>query len=627
MTSPTSSRRMSISASLARNSLISQYSPIIERATEVPIKDNSNTNSTMQSESQRPTPPHQLYNRANISRSESIEKVRHTTSELETILMDMKALRKISNPLPSVSSTSVSSVPAPTTRPGPSHNVPIPSTAVALPSPLNIVGSRTSSFLRRSNSSLYSDNDAGNPYFSEHTLTGSSPPPPAAAATSQALQALQTPQTPQTPQQPVAPVFFSHGRTRSESQVRPVRFAEYPQPIDGSESYSTTSEEDNTVQLPFPLPSPPSLAAKRPPPSPTKNFSFPMSPSQIDNDSYRTAPSTPTKGTFLGNEPTLGDAITLIKETGLPAPPFIINKLQPDPSSSNDSYKTANSNSDMEDRKPKIPEAISRPSYSSDYGAPLKLGEASLKKPTASSAGRYHTTDATVDFQTPDEVTKPLSVPVSSAQKPNIPPLNISPAAMIASREQQSQSSRKKTSSGSSRMGHHQRTISSPLLAYIPAPPPSVSGSSIRESMLSFDNDQLQPTAQSRAYPTHDPIKEESSKSSSRYSHGHSDRTHNRHAYKHSLDSQKSERRIHQPHHRSSRRKKLAFSQESLQRLVDESPFKLDELELPKAERHLIDKFVDSLARLSTEITDDARKRPEGLRRLHNALKAIEGWI
>ncbi|KAF5112128.1 hypothetical protein DV454_004381 [Geotrichum candidum] len=50
-------------------------------------------------------------------------------------------------------------------------------------------------------------------------------------------------------------------------------------------------------------------------------------------------------------------------------------------------------------------------------------------------------------------------------------------------------------------------------------------------------------------------------------------------------------------------------------------------LELPPTESVLIDKFVTALARLSTEMTDDEYKRPEGLRRLHNALKAIEGWI
>ncbi|KAF5102259.1 hypothetical protein D0Z00_000442 [Geotrichum galactomycetum] len=53
----------------------------------------------------------------------------------------------------------------------------------------------------------------------------------------------------------------------------------------------------------------------------------------------------------------------------------------------------------------------------------------------------------------------------------------------------------------------------------------------------------------------------------------------------------------------------------------------VEALELPPTERVLIDKFVTALARLSTEMTDDEHKRPEGLRRLHNALKAIEGWI
>lgn len=101
-------------------------------------------------------------------------------------------------------------------------------------------------------------------------------------------------------------------------------------------------------------------------------------------------------------------------------------------------------------------------------------------------------------------------------------------------------------------------------------------------------------------------------------------------------------------------RKKIPFTNESIQQLLQDqdkfrtSPYhyrkfssniipgagdgdrnndELNELELPPAERLLIDKFVTALARLSTEMTDDEHKRPEGMRRLHNALKAIEGWI
>lgn len=101
-------------------------------------------------------------------------------------------------------------------------------------------------------------------------------------------------------------------------------------------------------------------------------------------------------------------------------------------------------------------------------------------------------------------------------------------------------------------------------------------------------------------------------------------------------------------------RKKIPFTNESIQQLLqdqdnirnpsyhyrkfssniipgpangDRNNDELDELELPPAERLLIDKFVTALARLSTEMTDDEHKRPEGMRRLHNALKAIEGWI
>lgn len=74
---------------------------------------------------------------------------------------------------------------------------------------------------------------------------------------------------------------------------------------------------------------------------------------------------------------------------------------------------------------------------------------------------------------------------------------------------------------------------------------------------------------------------------------------------------------------------KRPFSQASIQKLLDQNPnaFNLTDLDLPPTERALIEKFVNSLAKLSADITDDEHKRPEGIRRLNNALRAIEGWI
>lgn len=71
------------------------------------------------------------------------------------------------------------------------------------------------------------------------------------------------------------------------------------------------------------------------------------------------------------------------------------------------------------------------------------------------------------------------------------------------------------------------------------------------------------------------------------------------------------------------------FSQPNIQHLMDLSnnSFRLDEIDLPPDERHLLEKFIDALSKLSVEINMDERKKVEGKRRLQNALRAIEGWI
>lgn len=75
--------------------------------------------------------------------------------------------------------------------------------------------------------------------------------------------------------------------------------------------------------------------------------------------------------------------------------------------------------------------------------------------------------------------------------------------------------------------------------------------------------------------------------------------------------------------------KKRPFSQPNIQKLMDmsQAAFKLEDIDMPPTEKVLIEKFVNSLAKLSADINDDPHKRPEGIRRLHNALRAIEGWI
>lgn len=82
---------------------------------------------------------------------------------------------------------------------------------------------------------------------------------------------------------------------------------------------------------------------------------------------------------------------------------------------------------------------------------------------------------------------------------------------------------------------------------------------------------------------------------------------------------------------RSSKRysKNRPFSNAGIQKLMElsDTTFKLEDVDMPPTERQLVEKFVNALAKLSADMSDDRNKRPEGIRRLHNALRAIEGWI
>ncbi|ODQ63762.1 hypothetical protein NADFUDRAFT_44061 [Nadsonia fulvescens var. elongata DSM 6958] len=73
------------------------------------------------------------------------------------------------------------------------------------------------------------------------------------------------------------------------------------------------------------------------------------------------------------------------------------------------------------------------------------------------------------------------------------------------------------------------------------------------------------------------------------------------------------------------------FSQPSVARLLaenrDNTLADLETLQLPPDERRTIEQFIDTLSKLSIEMSLDDKKRPEGRRRLNNALRALEGWI
>lgn len=101
------------------------------------------------------------------------------------------------------------------------------------------------------------------------------------------------------------------------------------------------------------------------------------------------------------------------------------------------------------------------------------------------------------------------------------------------------------------------------------------------------------------------------------------------------LDDEVEQRRRHQrrsghvERRPNKERKRRSFTKEGIEELLDSknAQYNLDEIDLPREERVLLDKFITSLSRLSIEIQMDESKREEGRRRLNNALKALDGWI
>lgn len=108
--------------------------------------------------------------------------------------------------------------------------------------------------------------------------------------------------------------------------------------------------------------------------------------------------------------------------------------------------------------------------------------------------------------------------------------------------------------------------------------------------------------------------------------HGGGTKRHGSHSSDNSSSDGVAEEQGYNPRQAQQRR---PFSQATIQHLLEMSKnsLRLEDVEMSPTERVLIEKFVNSLAKLSADINDDAHKRPEGIRRLHNALRAIEGWI
>lgn len=87
---------------------------------------------------------------------------------------------------------------------------------------------------------------------------------------------------------------------------------------------------------------------------------------------------------------------------------------------------------------------------------------------------------------------------------------------------------------------------------------------------------------------------------------------------------------VPEPPRRSSKRttRRRNFRQASIENLLATKPdYTIDEIKLPPAERQLMNRFVDTLSKITVEIDLDEGKRPEARRRMNNALRALEGWI
>lgn len=83
------------------------------------------------------------------------------------------------------------------------------------------------------------------------------------------------------------------------------------------------------------------------------------------------------------------------------------------------------------------------------------------------------------------------------------------------------------------------------------------------------------------------------------------------------------------PQNQNKNKHKRNFTKKSLENMMEQnpSPYDIADIGLPRPERLLLEKFIDSLSKLSIEVQMDEGKREEGRRRLNNALRALEGWF
>lgn len=574
-------------------------------------------------------------------------------------------------------------------------------------------------------------------------------------------------------------------QTHSRSVSLPVRFAENHDIIESIphlSSDSTDSEGTGTTSaLPGrdPKQQPPQQQKQKlqeqqlEKPSPQAaisahaGFNFPLrgsgpstSAAPVTGETKKSVPSPPFGLPSLSTQASLGEVIALAGDplTGLedfPAPPFLIKQAGSSSEgsnldSSNESYETAHSHDSSGDEPERtdpaaavgaLPTERRFPSFAqrSSPQSPQTRSFVSKTKPfvfgtEAPGVQNHHLSMASSDFS---DYAPPSRYQDTTAPTHTVPS-TLSPAAVIATRES------KATTLPLPRQGH-QRTISSPLLSRMPPPPPSISGSSLRDSIISlghskqrsFDSTASEaskfedrgdltganspqgqtlseitekqeasppksdvtsgtgtittgaavvPVALSVARgskmrdeseyippkPASSSVLRHASGSSARSKRRHASETNGRHSSTRRHRESREDRRVSSSRsmpqvsidsvgsttremdtylnqespaasaedsllpaagtsfHFSKRSpNSRPFSTATIQKLMDlsDSTFRLEEIDMPPTERQLIEKFVNALAKLSADINDDKNKRPEGIRRLHNALRAIEGWI
>lgn len=579
-------KRVSISASLqgsgGRESSYYDYSPILEKATQVDVSsssgfpnfhDSSSADSSFQRSSDDTVP--------SISRQVSINMVRETTQRMETLLGELKDLRRSTSEQRSsnLSRNTTNRDSAYTSGSGSSlrygkQRRTVSTTAAVQPS--------TSSSQRAS------------PVFDHHqTHPVKAPPtPPRTLEDEQHMQhqpqLLKTP--PPQPQRSAS--VASHTRSHSLPVSMATHIATRPltlSPLKNSASTSAHRSPSSSSQQQHQWPH---MQPHRNNPQETTDYHDDKEEEDLDGlmsslDSYRNQLDR-LNGNREDNNNNSGGSRTPSPNNYISAPssPAFMKNIGQPPSA-----------------KPPPPPPAKPPSLPATWQQQPSLKEEMdylLDVPSAPFLDKRASHDSS---------TESFTTAQSPSDKEELQELD----------EDENSSSCERTATGnvSHSSGHTLRVATEYHEEPLPPPPPSQAP--LRDSVYSSSSPILGPlnqhTQSTRQLAS--PVKDQPSATRKSKSRAEKEKAKERRREK------KREKREQVPS------KQRPFSQPNIQHLMEMSnnSFQLDQIDLPPDERHLLEKFIDALSKLSVEINLDERKKVEGKRRLQNALRAIEGWI